>query len=170
MEGTGGGGGGGGLQRNQEEGKRSGQLLWEERALVKSELLEMTFIPLTTPFSIYNTVAVFVDRPAGVLSFYRMCSNTPASSCPRTPRCVGAGSRQAVTRTQLENYCCYLLNMFHIQVNTCHSKFVSHTVTSLRFVLDVRSCVFSEKCTKIGLVCSEICFFCSSACCWFVCR
>lgn len=38
---------------------------------------QMTFIPLTTPFSsIYNTVAVFVDRPAGVLSFYRMCSNT----------------------------------------------------------------------------------------------
>lgn len=40
----------------------------------------MTFIPLTSPFSsIYNTVAVFVDCPAGVLSFYTMCSNTPVN-------------------------------------------------------------------------------------------
>lgn len=36
---------------------------------------QMTFVPLTTPFtSIYNTVAVFLDTPAGVLSFYRLNS------------------------------------------------------------------------------------------------
>lgn len=36
---------------------------------------QMTFVPLTTPFtSIYNTVAVFLDSPAGVLSFYRLNS------------------------------------------------------------------------------------------------
>lgn len=38
---------------------------------------KMTFVPLTTPFtSIYNTVAVFLDTPTGILSFYRLNSGS----------------------------------------------------------------------------------------------